>query len=174
MMWKLLLCAPAMVATLWMPASARADDGRDDLTGAKAKYELGFHLGNLLPNKIDGLTEITSLGGVRGGFRIAPQTFAEVGLIMGNGNGAEWKNAHIDIRMDIPVENLVGLAYIGGDTIYYKGIDGHSHLVFGGHAGGGIQVALSSALWFRSEMKFGFSPGTSLYVGFGLVFRFGG
>jgi hypothetical protein len=47
-------------------------------------------------------------------------------------------------------------------------------LVFGGHAGGGLQVHLAGSVWFRGDMKFGFSPGTSLYVGFGLVYRAGG
>jgi hypothetical protein len=143
----------------------------DDTSGSKAKYELGFHLGNLLPNQIDGVREIIGLGGVRAGFRFAPMTYAEGGVIMGNGSGVEWKDVHVDVRMDIPVENLVGMAYVGGDTVYYKGADSNSHLIFGGHVGGGLQVCLSGDLWFRSDMKFSFSPGTSLYVGFGFVYR---
>jgi len=169
----------ARFATLWLilmplfaPQVWAQAEGHDDLTGSKARYELGFHVGNLLPNQIPGVTEIMGLGGVRAGFRLAPLTYAEAGVIAGDGNGVEWKNAHIDARMDIPVEGLVGMAYMGADTTYYKAA-GASHVVFGGHAGGGVQALMTGMLWFRGEMKFSFSPGTSLYVGAGFVFRFG-
>lgn len=157
---------------LW--AAEEGSPGGERAAGTNARYELGAHVGNLLPNHIDGVTEILGLGGFRGAMRIAPLTYAEAGMILGNGNGVEWKNVHVDVRMDIPVENLVGVAYVGFDTLYYKGNDGETRTGFGGHAGGGIQALLSGALWVRGDMKFGFSPGTSLYVGFGLVFRFGG
>lgn len=160
-----------VLCTLGLFPQAHAQEEKEDLAGDKVKYELGFHLGNLLPNQISGLTEITGLGGVRGGMRIAPLTYAEAGIIMGNGNDAEWKNLHMDVRMDMPVETLVGIAYVGLDTNYYKGKGQGTQTIFGGHAGGGIQVPLTGNVWFRSEMKFGFSPGTSLYVGFGLVLR---
>lgn len=142
--------------------------------GTDAPYEAGFHLGNLLPNQINGVTEIMGLGGVRMGFRISPGSYLEFGFIAGNGEGAEWKDAHADIRMDIPIENLVAVAYVGGDTVFYQGAGSTSNkLVFGGHAGGGIMAHLTGATWFRTDMKFGWSPGTSLYIGFGLVFRLG-
>lgn len=157
-----------------LPLAALAQEEKGDASSDNVRYEAGFQLGNLLPNKIDGATEILGLGGVRVGARISPLTFAEGGVIAGNGGGVEWKNAHIDIRMDMPVENLIGIAYIGGDTVYYKGANGKKHTIFGGHAGGGLQMHLGGEVWFRSDMKFGFSPGTSLYIGFGIVFRMGG
>jgi hypothetical protein len=163
--------AVSVLAFLTCAAHAQGDPGRE--SGADAPYELGFHLGNLLPNQIDGVTEIMGLGGVRGGLRISPGSYFEAGFITGNGEGAEWKNAHLDVRMDIPVENLVGVAYVGADTIYYQGRGQGNKVVFGGHAGGGIQAHLSGSAWFRADMKFGFSPGTSLYIGAGLVFRMG-
>ncbi|MGE0528977.1 MAG: hypothetical protein AB7P49_18110 [Bdellovibrionales bacterium] len=149
-------------------ASAAAAPGHDAL------YEFGFHLGNLLPNQISGVTEIMGLGGVRGGVRMSPGSYVEGGLITGNGEGQEWKNIHVDFRMDIPVETLVGMAYIGADTTYYSGQGGGDKLIFGAHAGGGIQAHLTGSAGFRSDMKFGFSPGTSLYIGFGFVWRLGG
>jgi hypothetical protein len=155
-------------------AHAQADSGGGSGGAAgsdSAAYEFGFHLGNLLPNQIAGVTEIIGLGGLRAGARIAPLTYAEAGVIMGNGSGVSWKNGHIDVRMDIPVENLVALAYVGADTVYYQGVNGKARLLFGGHAGGGVQTQLTGAVWLRGDMKFSFSPGTSLYVGFGLVFR---
>lgn len=140
-------------------------------TGGDAAFEFGFHLGNLLPNQINGVTEIMGLGGVRMGFRLAPQAYVEGGFIAGNGGGQEWKNAHVDLRMDIPVETLVALAYLGADSYYFKGPQTDTRLIFGGHVGGGVQAHLAGSAWFRGDMKFGFSPGTSLYLGFGIVWR---
>lgn len=170
----LLLCLGLSASNVFAQGADPAGEEKEDTTGDKALYELGVHLGNLLPNQVSGVSEITGLGGVRAGFRFAPMTYAEGGIIMGNGSGASWKNVHLDVRIDMPVENLVGMAYVGVDTVYYEGTDQNARLIFGGHAGGGIQAHLSGNMWFRSDMKFGFSPGTSLYVGFGFSFRFDG
>src|SRR5690606_17894066 len=99
-------------------------------------------------------------------------TFAEGTLMMGNGHGVEWKNFWISARMDMPVENLVAIASIGPGVTYYKPANsGSTKIIFGGHVGGGIQTQLGGATWFRADMKLGFSPGTSLYFGAGIVFR---
>jgi hypothetical protein len=143
------------------------------MPGSTAQYEAGFHLGKLLPNQIPGVTEIMSLGGIRGGYRISPSSFLESGLIMGNGKGVQWKNYHADVRMDMPIEGILAMAYLGADAIYYTGVKKSSKLIFGGHAGGGIKTHVSGNTWFRVDMKFGFSPGTSLYIGAGFEFRFG-
>lgn len=154
--------------------NARAQDvGGSRPQGSDAPFEFGFNLGNLLPNQISGVEEIMPLGGVRAGYRLAGGGYAEAGFIAGNAEGVKWKNAHLDIRMDIPIENLLAVAYVGADSVYYQGV-GHGHkLIFGGHAGGGIMAHLGGSAWFRADMKFSFSPGTSLYIGAGLVFRLG-
>lgn len=139
----------------------------------EAPYEFGFHVGNFLPNQIDGVTEIMGLGGARGGFRLSPGTYLETGIIAGNGEGVQWKNLHVDVRMNIPVEDLLAVAYVGADSVMYKGANGGEKLIFGGHVGGGVEAHLSGLVWFRADMKFGASPGTSLYIGCGLVFRLG-
>lgn len=149
--------------------------GKGDFSGKNVGTEMGFHIGNLLPNQISGVTEITGLGGVRGGYKIGNMIFAESSIAMGNGDGVEWKNLDLGIRMDIPVENLVGMAYIGPDITYYKPSNsGSTKIIFGAHAGGGVQTKLGETIWFRGDMKFGISPGTSLYISFGFVFRFAG
>jgi hypothetical protein len=172
MMKTFALLAMVLIGT---QAFAQADGGGGSQPiGSDAPYELGFHLGSLLPDQIDGVTEIMGLGGARMGYRFAPQSYLEGGLITGNGEGVKWKNIHADVRMDIPVEGLVGLAYVGADSTYYQGMGrSSSKLIFGGHAGGGIQVHVSGSMWFRGDMKFNFSPGTSLYISAGFVFRLG-
>lgn len=161
---------------VWVsPVLAQSEDSGSAATaqGADAPYELGLHFGNLLPNQINGVTEIMGLGGLRNSYRLSPGSYAEGGFITGNGKGQEWKNIHLDLRMDIPVETLVALAYIGADATYYKGRDMGTRLIFGGHVGGGIQAHLAGSAWFRGDMKFQFSPGTTLYIGFGIQWRLG-
>lgn len=146
--------------------------GQEQADATDAQYEVGFHLGNLLPNQIAGVRDIMGLGGLRAGYRLQPATYAEAGLIFGNGEGAKWKNLHIGIRMDIPVEGLVSFVYAGGDMTQFKGEGRSEKTIFGGHAGGGLKAALGTTTWFRSDMKFSVSPGSALYFGFGLEFRF--
>ena len=67
----------------------------------------------------------------------------------------------------------MGLAYVGADATYYDSVDHNPRVIFGGHLGGGVQAHLLGSCWFRGDMKFNFSPGTSLYFGFGLVWRLG-
>lgn len=144
-------------------------------SGASVGWEFGAFGGNLLPNQIRGVTEITGLGGFRLGMGIGDGSFAETTFMSGNGNGVEWKNFGMGLRMDIPVENLVGTAYAGPDITYYKGsTSSDTRLIFGGHVGGGILAQMGSLSWFRADMKFGLSPGTSLFFGVGLVLRFPG
>lgn len=156
--------------------AAQEDDERGkDLIGANVGTEFGVFIGNLLPNQISGVTEITGLGGFRAGYKMGHLSFAEAAFTTGNGNGVEWKNVEMSIRMDIPVENLVGIAYIGPDVTYYKPAGSDSEkIVFGAHAGGGVQTLVGRTTWFRFDMKFGVSPGTSLYIGVGFVFRLPG
>jgi hypothetical protein len=161
-------------------ASAQPAEGGDAAGGPDAAaggkdgspaFEAGVHVGKLLPNQIDGVTEIMGLGGVRMALRLNPGSYVEGGIMMGNGEGQQWKNSHISLRMDIPIEKLVAIAYVGADNYYYKGPGTGQKLVFGGHAGGGFMAQLAGSMWFRTDMKFSFNPGTSLYFGFGLAWR---
>lgn len=161
-----------LTLSLWGTAALAQESGES--AGTNAPYEFGFHLGHLLPHQIGGVSEIMGLGGIRGGMRMSSGSYLETGLILGNGEGVEWKNLHVDLRMDIPVENLVGIAYIGADSYLYRGVNKGESLIFGGHAGGGVMAQLTGGAWFRGDMKFSMSPGTSLYIGFGFVFPIGG
>jgi hypothetical protein len=167
-------CCLGLLLLLFTNVHAQSDEGSGaNVIGGNATYELGLHLGELLPNQIIGVTEIMGLGGARVAFRLAPLSYVEFGGIFGNGEGQEWKNGHADVRADFPVQNLVGLAYVGADGTYFSGAGHGDRLIFGGHIGGGMQAHLLGSCWFRGDMKFNFSPGTSLYFGFGLVWRLG-
>lgn len=155
-------------------ARAAEGEGEKDTSGKNIGLEAGFQVGNLLPNQIGGVTEIIGMGGVRAGYRLGTSTFGEGGFTTGNGSGVEWKNFEMSIRMEAPIEHLVAIAYIGPDLTYYHGVGDSNRVIFGGHVGGGLQAQLGGATWFRADMKFAASPGTSLYISAGLMFRLPG
>ncbi len=154
-------------------ADAQETGGSDD-SGANVGYEAGFHIGNLLPNQVPGLTEITGMGGLRGGYRVGNFVFLEGGAIRGKGHGAEYTNIDASVRIDYPFENLVAMVFLGPNLTYYKTDTRKALFYGGGHVGGGIQALIGGNVWFRSDMNFSINPGTSLYIGFGFVFRFAG
>ena len=139
-----------------------------------AAFEAGPFIGNLLPNQIDGVTEIHPQWGWWTGFGLGGAGTAEINITSGNGNGVEWSSLSTSLRMDVPIENLIGIVYIGANVSYYKGVDMPKKLFGGGHVGGGVMTPLSKLLYFRADMKFHVNPGTSLLIMGGFLFRFPG
>ena len=155
-----------------LPLAAQQRPGAGgDLMGSSVTWEFGAHLGNLLPSQIPGITEITGLGGARIGYRTGTNSFIEGGVISGRGEGAEYTNAHLSLRTEIPIENIMGLAFLGVDANQFKGVEQSRQLMLGGHVGGGVMALLGGNFWFRSDMKLSFRPGNSLYIGFGIMLR---
>ena len=151
---------------------ASAQQGADDVTGANVIYEFAPSGGQILPNQIPGMTEIIGLGGARFGFRMAPRVFFDTGFMSGNGEGVQYRNVFGSVRVDIPVETLVGVVFLGADALNYQGVDKDLKTFGGGHVGGGVQALLGGSVWFRSNMKFNINPGTAMIIDFGLSFRF--
>lgn len=158
--------------TVVLHSSAFGQAGRSaDELGQQVSWEFGGHLGNLLPSQIPGVTEITGLGGARIGYRTGSSSFLEGGVISGKSEGAEYSNAHLSLRTEIPIENIVGLAFFGADATQFKGVGEKRQVMFGGHVGGGVMALLGGNFWFRSDMKLSIRPGNSLYIGFGVMLR---
>lgn len=143
-----------------------------DPTGANVVYEFTPSGGQILPHQVPGMTEIIGLGGARFGFRMAPRVFFESGFLSGNGEGVEYRNFFGSVRVDIPIETLVGVVFLGGDALNYRGVRKDLKTFGGGHVGGGVQALLGGNVWFRSNMKFNINPGTAMIIDFGLSFRF--
>lgn len=176
-MWQKMLKTFLVFFLTWQGSSAfaQAPEGGGDEKAQLAQdigWEFGLNIGNLLPNQISGVTEIMGLGGFMFAYNLAPASFLETQFLTGNGDGAKWKNMAINIRMDVPIETMLALAYVGGDITHYQGAGESTKTIFGGHAGGGIQVPIGAITWFRADMKFSVSPGTSLYIGASFIFRF--
>lgn len=152
---------------------AQEEPGAEN-AGANIQYEGGAIIGSLLPNQISGVTEIMGLGGARVGYRLNSSVIAEAGAVMGNGHGAQYKDMFMSFRVDVPVENLVGILYVGPDLVYFKGNGNPKDTMqIGGHVGGGILAHAGGSLWVRTDMKFNVKPGTSMYLSLSLMFRFG-
>ncbi len=134
--------------------------------------EFGVHTGPLLPNQIEGMTEIQPTWGLRysTSFRTG---FLEASFANSRANGVIYYNGFLSYRYDVVVEGMVGMIYAGIDVHQwsYPPTDA-TKLVGGGHLGSGMLFPVGDAMWFRSEMKFNLNPGTALYIGFGFVLRF--
>jgi len=145
------------------------DGGSGGLTN-----ELGVFIGRVLPNGVDGAPEIFSLSGLRysRAFSPASNSFWEVGGTFGDSRGVEWTSLFASLRMDIPIETFVALAYLGGDFTRYSSVDQPQTDEGGAHLGGGLMSNLGGATWWRFDMKLTSKPGTTLFFGLTLFWRF--
>ncbi|MEZ4873802.1 MAG: hypothetical protein R2827_16485 [Bdellovibrionales bacterium] len=153
---------------LLIAAPSFAQETEADLLAQMNGWEMGFHLGRLLPNQIDGVTEIIPLWGIRGGIGWGSVT-TEMGYIGGNGRRSEWNDLHISARANIPVETIIGHVYIGVDLIDYVGVNGEQITRGQWSRRRWNPKSAGSRNSFRGDMKFNVSPGTSMYLGFGFT-----
>jgi len=75
------------------------------------------------------------------------------------------------MRTEMKIEDLVGIIYVGADVTRYEGIGQSANVYGGGHVGGGVMSQIGRSTWVRVDMKFMATPGTSLYINVGLLFR---
>ncbi len=149
--------------------SAFAQEGKD-----AGPSQIGAFVGNLLPNGVPGVPEITPLWGIRYSHPLAEMLYAEGGGIFGHSAGVTWRSAFTSLRMDIPLETLVAFAIIGLDFTRYESQTQDAINKGGMHAGGGLMSQIGGSVWARFDMKLNSQPGTSLYFALGIVFELGG
>lgn len=152
-------------------SSAWAQEG-----GGDGPHELNVFMGNVLPNGIDGAEEIFPLSGLRYSVSMDEKGigFYEFGGVFGNGEGVEWQGAFASLRMNVPVETLVGFAYVGLDFTRFSTPTEDTQQRGGGHLGGGLMTLIGGNCSLRFDMKLNSKPGTSLYFSLGLSFELGG
>jgi hypothetical protein len=136
--------------------------------------EFSIFTGRVLPNGVDGATEIFSISGLRysRAFSDKGHGFWEVGANFGNSAGVEWKAGSASLRMDVPIETLVGFTYIGADFTQYTGVGVAEQSKGGAHVGGGMMTNIGGATSLRFDMKLTSKPGTFLFFGLGLSWAF--
>jgi len=165
---QIIICG-FLLSTPWAVAqnpSGGEDDGKD-----ASNVEVGVHFGTFLPSQVSGMTEVTGMGGIRGGYRLLSGTVAEMSFTTGGGDGASYKNLSLDARFDVPIESFICFVFIGLDVTYYKGLGQDWLLLGGGNLGGGLMTQVGGSTWLRSDMKFLLNPGASLYFNVSLMFR---
>jgi hypothetical protein len=134
--------------------------------------EFALHMGRLLPAYIEGVDDIMAFWGFRHSIARSRNGYVEWGLMTARGYGTEWHQFNLSLRGDIPIEYMTGVFYVGADGHLYNRINETEMRGEGGvHVGVGLLNHLAENVWFRVDMKFNFSPGTQLYLGFSLVFK---
>ncbi|MCH2532914.1 MAG: hypothetical protein MK008_00560 [Bdellovibrionales bacterium] len=135
-------------------------------------WQIGAQIGRLLPNKVDGASEILPLWGARIGYDFGTNFILEAGNASGDEEGVTWNNFYLSFRTNMDIQDLTGTVYLGFDGTKYTGTDGESHFVGGNHVGGGLLADLGKYVQLRLDMKFNIKPATSLYIAGGLQFHF--
>lgn len=136
--------------------------------------EFSIHTGPLLPNQIEGMSEIQPVWGLRYGMPTG-KGMLEFGLANSRAEGVLYYNFSGSYRYDLVLEEVTGFIYFGLDVHQWSSPPTDTtRIAPGAHVGGGMMLPLGDSIWFRSEMKFNMNPGTALYIGFGLVVRFPG
>lgn len=140
--------------------------------GSAGASDFSLYVGSLLPNQIDGVTEILPVWGARYGLGTQLGT-VEFGGSNTHAQGVDFTTLTVSLRGDIPVaDQTLGLIYGGLDLNYYQPVNETSRqTVTGVHIGTGLMVKVVDTLWLRADLKFMGGPGTSLYLAAGLVFR---
>lgn len=149
-------------------AAAQAGGG-----GGAGGSEFSLFIGSLLPNQIDGVTEILPVFGGRYGIPTSRVGVAEFGFGNTHAEGVDFTTLSGSLRADLPaIDQFVGFVYGGFDISYFRPAGSEDRKTDTGlHVGAGLSVHASDTLWFRSDLKFSASPGTSLALLFGIVFQ---
>jgi hypothetical protein len=159
------------------------EEATTDATASKDGGGMAFSVftGPLLPNNIDGITEIQSSWGARLAKTGTWADFYEVGFLISNSKGVELFNYFISIKAEVDTEAFLTQLYIGADYFTYESskynpVDdsttNYDDKVFGAHAGTAFLINYSETIFIRTDLKLNFKPGNSLFIGFGLESRF--
>lgn len=165
---KQLMALAVLLGLLAGPHDAVAQEG-----GAEQASEISLFVGSLLPNQIDGVTEILPVFGGRYGFSTDRLGVAEFGVSNTHAEGVDFTILSASLRADLPaIDQFIGSVYGGVDLSWFRPASSEDRKTETGlHVGAAMAIMVSDTLWFRSDLKFNASPGTSMALQFGLVFR---
>lgn len=161
-----------LILFLLLSFSTMVSFAQDGAASLGERSQFGAFVGNMLPNNVPGVEEITPFWGFRYSHPLGSMVFVEGGGVFSHSNGVDWRGAFACVRMDVPLETLIAMAYLGLDYANYSGEGQSTVNKGGGHVGGGIMSQLGGNLFMRFDMKLNSQPGTSLYFALGLAYAF--
>jgi hypothetical protein len=138
--------------------------------------DFGLFLGYMLPNQIDGVTDIVPIFGGRYAFGLSGVGALELEGMNTHSEGIDFTTIGASLRGEIPVmHGIHGIVYGGPDLHYYipRG-DTVRHTDYGVHVGIGGMMLVTDTLWLRTDLRFNGNPGTALLLLFGAMFRIPG
>ena len=136
--------------------------------------DISLFIGSMLPNQIDGVTDILPVFGGRYGFQTGLGTI-EAGGSNTHAKGVDFTNLDLSLRGEQPVApGVSGLIYGGADFNWYipQGSSDRQS-VWGFHLGVGGAMTVTDTVSLRGDIKFMAGPGTSLLFLIGVLFRTG-
>lgn len=142
-------------------------------SGGNNGNDISLFLGYMLPNQIDGVSEIVPMFGGRYAFAFPGVGAAELEGMNTHSAGIDFTTFSASLRGEIPVMSGVsGIVYGGPDLHYYiPNGDTVRHTDYGVHVGIGGLMLVSDTLWLRADLRFNGNPGTALLLLFGVMFR---
>lgn len=155
------------------PSGAAAQEANAEaMTAAPWGHEFGLSVGSLLPNQIEGMSEIMPLVGLRYAYSLNYGSL-EAGVSNSRAHGADYSILSLSYRGELaPMPDLSTVFYIGPDLHYYRPTNqGSRRNEAGFHVGSGMMMRLGGPFWLRADMKFNMNPGTALFVGIGITIR---
>jgi hypothetical protein len=143
---------------------------------AESGTDFSMFVGYMLPNQIEGVTEILPLFGGRYAYSFGGGAGMEITGENAHAMGVDWTSFGLNFRAELPVTSGVSaLVYAGPDLHYYIPINDTARRVdYGAHFGVAALMLVTDTLWLRSDLKLAGNPGTSLSLLFGLMFRSAG
>lgn len=163
-------------AVLWIFCAGillSVSDAKAQEDGAAEGSEISLFVGSLLPNQIDGVTEILPVFGGRYGFSTDRMGVAEFGVSNTHAEGVDFTVVSASLRAELPaIDQFVGSVYGGLDFTWFRPAGAEERQSETGlHVGAALSAMISNTLAFRSDLKLNASPGTSMALQFGLVFK---
>jgi hypothetical protein len=140
--------------------------------------QLGIFAGRALPHGISSTDDIFTLWGLRYSMPFGKTDasgggkFVDFGFIGGNGSLVHWGGVSVDVSLQAPFETLVGSVGLGIDATQYSSDTTSTKVVFGEHFLGSVMSRLGGNSFLRFDMKFNSQPGTTVFIGLGVVFAF--
>jgi hypothetical protein len=175
---RFLFSASLLLIPVLFPITSWAQAQPEHLQDPRG-LSLGAFTGTFLPLGIPGVLNQLPQWGLRlgHGFR---RSQLEYNVMAANAHEVNYYLGYLSLRN--PIKNDVVAAHwiIGGDFHYFKRAPTRIlrttfpfRGVSGWHLGFGARLPVSDQFHFRSDFRFGFSPGQQLLVGLGFEYFFG-